>query len=95
MTAYDEHVLDATHPDKQLVVFSLLESMDGYEPHEHDRAPAVFDFTFAGQHCVITPFCIPGDFTIDVAMFDAEGTKINHRVMSIMSADLPFVRGGE
>lgn len=90
MTDYDEHFKDMTFPEREVVDIDM-----NWIDDQHDTLPALIDVHFRGQHVVIAPFAMEGDFTVDVALFDAEGNQCARRLLSVMSGDIPFVLGGE
>ncbi len=48
----------------------------------------VFVLVYGDQRVILVPYTVPGDFSLEVSMFDAAGTRMVHRVMGMHSGDV-------
>lgn len=91
---YDEYISDATYPDRSIVEIDL-NSQEAGDFDGHDCQSAVIDVHYLGQHFVVVPFVMPNEMTLEVAMFDRSGQRVQHRLFSVMDSTNPFAIGGE
>lgn len=78
-TEFQEHLTDLLDGHREVVELNY----DDVDFDVNDTSPAVIILhTPTGEACVISPYVIPGDMTIDVALFDCVGDLVQRRLIA-------------
>lgn len=82
---YDEFLAEATDERGHIEVEIVDE--DGHDPLVDGAAGGVIDISYNGGHAVIVPYTVPGDFTLEIAIFDETGVRRTYEIVSMVKRE--------